>query len=312
MSAAPPRAVAVEGEFAFTWADFHMLATLVRAEAGIVLPEAKANLVYSRLSKRLRELGLARFADYCTLVASDGAERARLIAAMTTNVTRFFREGHHFEHLRRAVLPGLIATARNGGAVRLWSCACSSGEEPYSIAMTLAEAMPDAANHDVKILATDLDPNMLTLGKAALYPAARLADIPQALRRFTEDHGAHFRIAPAVRALVSFRPLNLLKPWPVTARYQAIFCRNVMIYFDQPTQDAIWSRFAQHLAPGGMLYIGHSERIAAGPYELTAQTAYRFAPLRPSHATTAGGLRAAGTSPSEALRAGGEAGRSTP
>jgi chemotaxis protein methyltransferase CheR len=274
MSAASSQA-AVEGEFAFTWADFHALAMLVRAESGIVLPDAKANLVYSRLSKRLRELGLARFADYCALVESDAAERARLLAAMTTNVTRFFRESHHFDHLRREVLPGLIREARDGGSVRIWSCACSSGEEPYSIAMTLLDAMPDAAAHDVKILATDLDPNMLDLGRAALYPAARLADIPQAMRRFTEDHGAHFRIAAAARGLVGFRALNLLKHWPVKARYQVIFCRNVMIYFDQPTQDGIWSRLARHLTPGGMIYIGHSERIAAGPYDLAAQTAYR-------------------------------------
>lgn len=266
---------AVEGEFAFTWADFHALAALVRKESGIVLPEAKANLVYSRLSKRVRELGLNRFADYCTLVDSDAAERARLIAAMTTNVTRFFREGHHFEHLTREILPGLIREARAGGRVRLWSSACSSGEEPYSIAMTLLDAMPDAGDHDVRILATDLDPNMLELGKAALYPAARLADIPRSLQRFTENHGAHFRISASARKLVNYRSLNLLKVWPVKAQYQVIFCRNVMIYFDQPTQDAIWSRFAQHLAPGGMIYIGHSERIASGPYELTAQTAYR-------------------------------------
>jgi chemotaxis protein methyltransferase CheR len=278
MNASAQQAIAVEGEFAFTWADFHALARLVREESGIMLPEAKANLVYSRLSKRLREIGLTRFTDYCTLVDCDAGERERLIAAMTTNVTRFFREAHHFDHLRQDILPALIRETRAGGRMRIWSSACSSGEEPYSIAMTLLDAMPDAAEHDVRILATDLDPNMLELGKAALYPAARLADIPSGLRRFTEDHGAHFRIAAAARKLVSFRSLNLLKYWPVKARYQVIFCRNVMIYFDQPTQDAIWSRFAQHLAPGGMIYIGHSERIATGPYALTAQTAYRRAP----------------------------------
>jgi chemotaxis protein methyltransferase CheR len=266
---------AVAGEFAFTWADFDFLSKLVRAESGIVLPEAKANLIYSRLSKRLREIGLSRFADYCDLVEHDEAEREALIAAMTTNVTRFFREAHHFTHLETDILPGLIRDARSGGRIRIWSSACSSGEEPYSIAMTLLNAMPDAGERDVKILATDLDPNMLAAGKAGFYPRARLADIPKPLHRFTEDHGAHIRITDAARRLVSFRGLNLLKLWPVKARYQVIFCRNVMIYFDQPTQDDIWRRFAQHLAPGGMVYIGHSERISEGPYELTAQTAYR-------------------------------------
>ena len=278
MNAAAQQAIAVEGEFAFTWADFHALARLVRDESGIVLPHAKANLVYSRLSKRVREIGLPCFADYCALVDSDANERARLIAAMTTNVTRFFREGHHFDHLRQEILSVLIRDARAGRRIRLWSSACSSGEEPYSIAMTLLDAMPDAAEHDVRILATDLDPNMLELGKAALYPVARRADIPKSLQRYTEDHGAHFRIAAAARKLVSFRSLNLLKYWPIKARYQVIFCRNVMIYFDQPTQDAIWTRFAEHLAPSGMIYIGHSERIASGPYALAAQTAYRRAP----------------------------------
>ena len=267
--------LAVPGEFAFTWADFHFLADLVRAESGIVLAEAKANLVYSRLSKRVRELGLASFADYCARVQADEIERQALIAAMTTNVTRFFREAHHFEHLEREVLPELIREARAGGRIRIWSSACSSGEEPYSIAMTLLNMMPDAGERDVKILATDLDPNMLAAGKAALYPRARLADIPKPFHRFTEDHGAHIRIAEPVRKLVSFRGLNLLKYWPVKARYQVILCRNVMIYFDQKTQDDIWSRFAQHLAPGGMIYIGHSERIATGPYDLTGQTTYR-------------------------------------
>ncbi len=269
------RKMAVEGEFAFTWEDFRFLAGLVRREAGIVLPDAKANLVYSRLSKRIRELGLESFAPYCARVEADETERQALIAAMTTNVTRFFREAHHFEHLERDVLPGLAAAAREGTPIRLWSSACSSGEEPYSIAMTLLNAMPDAGERDVKILATDLDPNMLAAGRAGFYPRARLGDIPRAFHRFTEDHGAHIRIGDAARALVSFRPLNLLKAWPVKARYQVIFCRNVMIYFDQKTQDDIWRRFAQHLAPDGMIYIGHSERIGDGPYELTAQTAYR-------------------------------------
>jgi chemotaxis protein methyltransferase CheR len=267
-----------EGEFAFTWSDFSALAALVEAEAGIVLSESKAGLVYSRLSKRLRQLGLPAFRDYCELVEGDAGERQALIAAMTTNVTRFFREAHHFAHLESQVLPPLVAAARGGARVRLWSAACSSGEEPFSIALTLLAAMPDAPRHDILILATDIDPNMVAAGRAAVYPAARLADIPESRRQgLVERSGEEFRFAETVRSLVRFRPLNLLRDWPMRGRFDAVFCRNVMIYFDQATQDGLWARFADAMPPGAHLYIGHSERIAAGrlPFTLVAQTAYR-------------------------------------
>jgi len=277
------RAPAVpDGEFAFSWDDFHKIAALVHGEAGIMLPESKVNLVYSRLAKRLRTIGLRSFRDYCALVESaDGAdERQAMIAAMTTNVTRFFRESHHFDHLASAVLPDLIAAARRGAKIRLWSSACSSGEEPYSMALTLLNAMPDAGDHDILILASDIDTEILARAEDGSYPAARLGDIPVALRgKWLEtDRGqARFRFGNAVRKLIRFRQLNLLRDWPLRADYHVIFCRNVMIYFDQPTQNRIWSRFAERMTPGGHLYIGHSERIGGGdlPFSLVAQTTYR-------------------------------------
>jgi chemotaxis protein methyltransferase CheR len=246
------------------------------------MPDSKANLVYSRLSKRLRDIGLRSFHEYCRLIerADQADERQLLIAAMTTNVTRFFREPHHFEHLERQVLPGLIAAARKGQKVRLWSAGCSSGEEPYSIAMTLLKAMPDAASHDILILASDIDHTMVAQARAATYPKARLADLPADCRRHLEPD-AHDKdrcvISAQARALVRFRRLNLLKPWPLKAIYHVIFCRNVMIYFDQPTQDGIWARFSERLAPGATLYIGHSERIATEtlPFVLAGQTIYQ-------------------------------------
>ena len=280
-TAAIPREVlaVTDGEFAFTWSDFRTIAALVHGEAGIVLPDGKASLVYSRLSKRLRELGLRDFRDYCALVETSAEERQILIAAMTTNVTRFFRESHHFDHLESTVLPGLIAAARRGDKIRLWSSACSSGEEPYSLALTLLAAMPDAASRDILILASDIDPNMIATAKEGVYPLTRHADIPPALRaRFTQTDGAsRFRIADEARALVRFRQLNLLKEWPLRTPFDVIFCRNVMIYFDQPTQNAIWSRFAERMKPAAHLYIGHSERIAtdALPFTLAGQTVYR-------------------------------------
>ena len=274
-----------DGEFAFTWDDFRVIAALVHGEAGIVLPESKVNLVYSRLAKRLRAIGLRSFRDYCVLVQSSSGidERQQLIAAMTTNVTRLFREQHHFDHLISTALPPLVQAARRGQKVRIWSSACSSGEEPYSIALTLLHVMPDAADHDILILASDLDPDMLARGREASYLQARLADIPDKLRgRTTEadpaDPKTYFRFTEQVQKLIRFRQLNLLKEWPLRAKFDIIFCRNVMIYFDQATQDAIWTRFAQNMSPGGYLYIGHSERIDTDihPFAVTGQTTYRL------------------------------------
>lgn len=272
------------GEFAFTWADFRQIAEFVHGEAGIVLPESKVNLVYSRLAKRLRAIGLRSFRDYCALVESgDGIdERQALIAAMTTNVTRFFRESHHFDHLAANVFPDLAAAARRGEKIRIWSSACSSGEEPYSIALTLLNVMPDAGEHDVLILASDIDPDILARAEDGIYPATRLGDIPPSMRgRWIESDRSPskptFRFGDSVRRLIRFRQLNLLKEWPLKASFQIIFCRNVMIYFDQETQNAIWARFADRMDQGGHLYIGHSERIAVEslPFSLVGQTTYR-------------------------------------
>jgi len=272
------------GEFAFTWADFRQIAEFVHGEAGIMLPDSKANLVYSRLGKRLRAIGLRSFRDYCALIeSSDGVdERQALIAAMTTNVTRFFRESHHFDHLASNVLPDLAAAARRGEKIRIWSSACSSGEEPYSIALTLLSVMPDAGDHDILILASDIDPDILARAQDGAHPSTRLGDIPPSMRgRWIEtDRSAPkptFQFADPVRKLIRFRQLNLLKEWPLKASFQVIFCRNVMIYFDQETQNAIWARFADRMPLGGHVYIGHSERIATEtlPFSLVAQTTYK-------------------------------------
>jgi len=270
------------GEFPFTWSDFQKIASLVHGEAGIVLTENKVNLVYSRLAKRLRAIGLRNFRDYCALVESaEGTdERQALIAAMTTNVTRFFREQHHFDHLTAMALPRLIATARAGGRVRIWSSACSSGEEPYSIALTVLQAMPDAREHDVLILASDIDPDILERAKSGVYPIARLDDIPQAMRGSwiqTAPGTREFSFRPEVKSLIRFRQLNLLHDWPIRNTFDVIFCRNVMIYFDQNTQDDIWRRFAARMSGDSYLYIGHSERIATDrlPFSLAGQTVYK-------------------------------------
>jgi chemotaxis protein methyltransferase CheR len=232
------------------------------------------NLVYSRLAKRLRELRLDNFGDYCSVIADpdEHAEREAMIAALTTNVTQFFREMHHFEHLKTAILPRIKAAAQAGQRVRLWSAACSSGQEPYSMALTILAAWPEAAEQDVKILATDIDANMLAKGQAGIYDDAVIKPVPPALRsRWFEQarrngEDVNWRAGPELRAMIAFRKLNLIGEWPMRGPFQAIFCRNVVIYFDQPTQSKLWSRLAPLLAPDGALYIGHSERVS-GPAE---------------------------------------------
>lgn len=278
----------VEGEFPFTAEDFRKIAQILHSYAGIALADGKAALVYSRLAKRLRSLGLRSFREYCALIeGAEGVdERQTMMAALTTNVTRYFREPHHFDHLRDVVLPPLVERARKGGRVRLWSAACSNGQEPYSMAITVLAALPEAANLDVKILATDIDPNMVAEGKAGIYREEAVAPVPLDLRRRwfkkAQTEGS-WEVADELRALVSFRELNLIGDWPMKGKFDAIFCRNVVIYFDEPTQERIWSRFAPLLEPRGTLYIGHSERVtgaATSLFETTGLTTYTLRSAR--------------------------------
>jgi chemotaxis protein methyltransferase CheR len=266
--------VVESGEFVMTAKDFSVIARIMMEEAGIALADNKVNLVYSRLAKRLRLLGIANFTDYCKLVGSAApasqAERGEMVAALTTNVTRFYREPHHFEHLKSRVLPGLIAQAKRGAPVRLWSSACSTGPEPYSIALTLLSVFPDAGKFDVKILATDIDPNVLKVAQAGQYDSAALEPVPADLRSrwfaAVKDMPGTFQAAAELRGLITFRKMNLIGAWPMKGKFQIVFCRNVVIYFDAETQARIWSRMAPLLEPGGHLYIGHSERVS-GPAE---------------------------------------------
>lgn len=256
------------GEFHFAARDFAAISKIMMQEAGISLPESKANLVYSRLAKRLRLLGLPNFEQYCALVTGPQgeAERQAMIAALTTNVTRFFREPHHFEHLKAQILPPAIEAARRGAKIRLWSAASSTGQEAYSIALTLLALMPEAAKSDIRILATDIDPNVLATGEAGIYDAALLDAVPAALRSRwfapLNDGSLQLQVGAELRALVKFKKLNLIGNWPMQGKFQAIFCRNVVIYFENDTQEKIWSRMLPLLAPDGALYIGHSERVS--------------------------------------------------
>jgi chemotaxis protein methyltransferase CheR len=258
----------VEGEFTLTTEDFRNIAATLHAEAGIALHESKATLVYSRLAKRLRALGLESFRDYCALIADRDAgvdERQKMIAALTTNVTRFYREPHHFEHLRDKVIRPLIDTAKRGGPIRIWSAGCSNGQEPYTIALTILSVLPNAFDLDVKILATDIDPNMIRDGREGRYPAQAVEPVPVDQRnKWFEKNGDDFQVRDELKRMVSFKELNLMGPWPMKKAYDAIFCRNVVIYFEEETQAKVFSRFTPLMTPQARLYIGHSERLT-GP-----------------------------------------------
>jgi chemotaxis protein methyltransferase CheR len=276
MTPAAGRGSLVEGEFVFTAEDFRQIAQMLHAHAGIALNEGKAALVYSRLAKRLRMLGLRSFREYCALVEGvDGVdERQAMTAALTTNVTRFYREPHHFDDLRDRVMPELAARARAGGRVRLWSAACSNGQEPYSMALTVLSALPEAAELDVRILATDIDPNMVAQGHAGVYSEEALEPAPATLWRkyFDRADRGQWVAGAQLKRLVAFRELNLIGDWPMRGRFDVIFCRNVVIYFDDATQERVWSRFTPMMTPGATLYIGHSERVS-GPATAQLHTA---------------------------------------
>ncbi|MFA4950766.1 protein-glutamate O-methyltransferase CheR [Brevundimonas sp.] len=287
MTTATGRDTLVEGEFVFTAEDFRHIAHILHTHAGIALNQSKAALVYSRLAKRLRVLGLRSFRDYCALVQGvDGVdERQAMTAALTTNVTRFFREPHHFDHLRDVVMPGLAERARAGGRVRLWSAACSNGQEPYSMAMTVLSVLPEAADLDVRILATDIDPNMVAQGITGVYSEETLEAAPALLRhRWFDKAPAHgpdrLSANDTLRRLVSFKELNLIGDWPMRGKFDVIFCRNVVIYFDDATQEKVWNRFLPTMAADATLYIGHSERVSgSATARLTPSglTTYRLA-----------------------------------
>lgn len=269
----PPR-----GTLVITDEDFARIVALVYDASGIKLGENKRDLVYGRLRRRLRVLGLGSFAAYCDLLdGPDGAaERTHLVNAITTNLTGFFREAHHFEYLSSELLPGL---PRSGRRLRIWSAGCSSGEEPYSIAMTMVSAMPDLAEWDARVLATDIDTEMVAHGSAGIYAAERVAAIPEAIRRAHVERidADSVSMAPHLRSLIAFRSLNLLGPWPMRGPFDIIFCRNVVIYFDKPTQRALFDRFANMLSPGGHLFIGHSESLfrVSDRFQHLGRTIYR-------------------------------------
>ncbi len=235
-------------------------------ETGIVLDSNKTEMVHRRLSKLSKTKGYSSIIDYYEyLIKHPNLEHTDLVNALTTNLTRFFREEHHFDYLKNHYLPRLFEKNKRTKRVRIWSSACSTGEEPYSIAMTLYHHFREyLTTWDVKVLATDIDTNVLAQAKSAIYKRERLQDIPRALQRncFSKLNDSEIVIAERLRELITFKELNLQNQWPMKGAFDVIFCRNVIIYFDKETQQRLFSRFYDYLAPEGLLILGHSESLA--------------------------------------------------
>ncbi len=250
-------------ECELTASQFERITGLLYAHAGIRMRAGKEALVRARLAKRLRALALPDFDAYLAHVEAqpDRAEFGMMIDALTTNKTSFLREAAHFDYLREHVLPSLT------GSVRLWSAGCSSGEEPYTLAMLLAESYPNIASRDVRVLATDISSRVLATAKAGTYASSLMTDVPEAwLQRYwtmrLEAGRESYVATAALRRHVHFARLNLMEHWPMQGPFDAILCRNVMIYFDKATQQRLVERYWALLRPGGHLFVGHSESLS--------------------------------------------------
>ena len=274
-----PSREASEREFTFTEADFERVRKLIYAHAGIALSPAKQDMVYSRLARRLRETRLKSFGEYLALLErGDKTEWEKFVNSLTTNLTSFFREPHHFpilaEHLKKLQAQGRTQ-------IKIWCSAASTGEEPYSIAMTVVEAF-NSFNVPVSIFASDLDTNVLAFGMKGAYPRERVDKLsPERLSRFfvksSDAQGERYTAKPELRRLITFQRINLLEPnWSVRGPLDVLFCRNVMIYFDGPTQRRVLERIHRVLKPGGMLFVGHAENFSESRdlFTLRGKTVY--------------------------------------
>ena len=265
-------------EFPFSAEHFRVITDRIYRFSGIKLPEAKREMVYARLARRLRSLGLASFDDYVRYLEAEPSEWEHCTNALTTNVTSFFREEHHF----RVLAEHAKARAASGGAYRVWSAGCSTGEEPYSIAMTLADTLRAGNYH---IVASDLDTQVIATARQAVYPLGTVLKLPEARQkrfflRGTGRNDGRARVRPEIASHVEFARVNLMDAqWSVEPPFDAIFCRNVMIYFDKPTQRRLIERYARMLAPGGLFFAGHAESLLdqGRVFKLRGQTVYELA-----------------------------------
>jgi len=264
----PRQATQLNREVTYTDHDFEAVRGILYATAGISLDDGKRDLVYGRLARRLRACRFDGFSEYLKLLKSQQGEQemVHFINALTTNLTGFFREPHHFDYLASNVLPGVADRPAPDRQYRVWSAGCSSGEEPYSIAMVVRECLPCPGNVDVQILATDLDSSVVESARQGRYSSERVAGLsrPRAskwFRRISGVDSCDVQVDTSLRKMIEFRQLNLMHDWHLKDPFDVIFCRNVMIYFDKPTQRRLFDRYADCLAEGGYLFVGRSENV---------------------------------------------------
>lgn len=266
-------------EFLLTDDNFRLIKNKAYSLTGISLSDHKKNMIYGRLVRRLRVLKLDDFNQYCDLInEKNSSELPEFINAITTNLTSFFREFHHFEYLKNTILPSLQKSNSATRKIRIWSAGCSTGEEPYSIAMTVRSVIRDRS-WDIKILATDLDSNVVAKGKKGVYQEERIESIPKEYRDFfifSDDSGL-VELKDEIKNLITFKQLNLLNRWPMKGPFDLIFCRNVVIYFDMQTQEKLFDRYASMLSQNGNLFIGHSESLhnVSDRFEPLGKTIYQ-------------------------------------
>lgn len=271
-----------EKEFPFTDKDFRFIQTLVAERTGIVLTDIKRTMVYSRIARRIRQCGVNNFEEYCQLLkAGDESELVSFTNAITTNLTSFFREAHHFDYLAKTVLPELAKTKKDK-RIRIWSAGCSSGEEPYSIAMTVHDYFGSKSGWDIKILATDLDYDMVDRASRGVYSEDRVTGLDKShLKKYVKkgrgNQQGSVRMDQRLVDMITFKQLNLLHEWPFRGPFDLMFCRNVVIYFNKDTQKDLFDRYADHLPNNAPLFIGHSESLfkVTDRFKSLGQTIYR-------------------------------------
>jgi len=272
-----------EREFVFSDQDFEKIRKFVKEETGITLSDAKKNMVYGRLSRRLRALDIKSFNQYIDLVSGgESEEKGNFVNAITTNLTSFFREEHHFDYIKDTVIPEVLKNNSNTKKIRIWCAGCSTGEEPYSLSIALHESISDIESWDIKILATDLDTNVLEHCRRGVYDIERISGLSHSRKatwflKGKGDHSGSVKVDARLQSLITFKQLNLMQAWPMKGQFDFMFCRNVVIYFDKPTQKILFDRYANLVKDNGYLFLGHSESLynVCTRFQLLGNTIYQ-------------------------------------